>query len=128
MTSFVAADEPFVLVHGDFNGRNIMMQGSKVRAVLDWEFSGAYPLSELVGGVGIDVLDVIDNDSEAENLKWSRRIMAMVGETARQRGWTEKNVEMLVGDGDPVVAHARMEMFPPSHVIYNGLTRILHCG
>jgi Phosphotransferase enzyme family len=86
VTSFVAADEPFVLVHGDFNGRNIMMQGSKVRAILDWEFSGAYPLSELVGGVGIDVLEVIDDDSEEENSKWSRRIMAMVGETARQYG------------------------------------------
>ncbi|KDR81324.1 hypothetical protein GALMADRAFT_91910 [Galerina marginata CBS 339.88] len=110
--SFVAADEPFVLVHGDFNGRNIMMQGSKVRAVLDWEFSGAYPLSELVGGVGIDVLEVIDDDSEEENSKWSRRIMGMLGETARQRGWTEKKVEMLVGDGDPIVGHARMEMFP----------------
>ncbi|KAF9448527.1 hypothetical protein P691DRAFT_669241 [Macrolepiota fuliginosa MF-IS2] len=113
-TSFVAADEPFVLVHGDFNGRNIMMQGLKVRAVLDWEFSGAYPLSEIVGGVGIDVLEVIDDDSERENAKWSQRIMAMVGETARQRGWTEREVEMLVGDGDPVVGHAKMEMFPTS--------------
>ena len=101
-----------MLVHGDFNGQNIMMQGSKVKAVLDWEFSGAHPLSELVGGVGIDILEVNDDDSEEENSKWSRRIMAMVGETARQRGWTEKEVEMLVGDGDPVVGHARMEMFP----------------
>ncbi|KDR66039.1 hypothetical protein GALMADRAFT_148205 [Galerina marginata CBS 339.88] len=111
-TSSVATDEPFVLVHGDFNGQNIIMQGSKVRAVLDWEFSGAYPLSELVGGVGFDVLEVIDDESEEENLKWNRMIMAMVGETARQRGWSEKLVEMLVSDGDPVVGHARMEMFP----------------
>jgi len=88
------------------------MQGSKVRVILDWEFSGAYPLSELVGGVGFDILEVIDDASEEENSKWSRRIMAMVGETARQRGWTEKKVEMLVGGGDPVVGHARMEMFP----------------
>jgi hypothetical protein len=111
-TSFIAADEPFVLAHGDFNGRNVMMQGPKVRAILDWEFSGAYPLSELVGGAGFDVLEVVDDDSEEENSKWSRRIMAIVGETARQRGWTVKQVEILVGDGDPVVGHARMEMFP----------------
>ena len=29
-TNFVAEDEPFVLVHGDFHGRNIIMQGSQV--------------------------------------------------------------------------------------------------
>ena len=86
------------------------MQGSKVRAVLDWEFSGAYPLSELVGGIRIDVLEVIDDDSEEENSKWSRRVMAMAGETVRQRGWPEKKVEMLVGDGDPVVGHARRDV------------------
>ena len=94
-TNFVAADEPFVLVHGNFNGRNIMMQGSKVRAVLDWEFSGAYPLSELVEGVGFDVLKVTDDDSAEENSKWSRRIMVMVGETAKQRGWTEQTIELM---------------------------------
>ncbi len=49
-------DEPFVLVHGDFNGQNIMMRGTDVVAVIDWEFSGAYPLSELVGA---DIVTVI---------------------------------------------------------------------
>ena len=110
---FVAADEPFVLVHGDFNGQNIVMQGTKVQAVLDWEFSGAYPLSELVGGgVGVDVLEVTDNESEEENSKWSRRIMKMVAETARKRNWSEKEVAMLISDGDPIVGFARTEMFP----------------
>lgn len=46
--SFVAEDEPFVLVHGDFHGRNIIMRGTQVQAVLDWEFAGAYPLGELL--------------------------------------------------------------------------------
>jgi aminoglycoside phosphotransferase (APT) family kinase protein len=54
--NYVAGNEPFVLVHGDFNGRNIMMQGTKVVAVLDWEFPGAYSLSELVG---VDILEVV---------------------------------------------------------------------
>jgi len=41
-----------------------MMQGTKVQAVLDWEFSGSYPLNELVGGgIGIDVLEIIDDES-----------------------------------------------------------------
>ena len=112
-TSFTAADEPFVLVHGDFNGQNIIMQGSKVTAVLDWEFSGAYPLSELVGGgVGVDIIEVIDDESEEENAKWSRRIMRMVAETARKRGWAEREVEILIGDGDPVVGSVRNEMYP----------------
>ena len=35
-------------------------------AVLDWEFSGAYPLSELIGGAGVDVLEIIDEESEKE--------------------------------------------------------------
>ena len=48
---------------------------------------------------------------QEEISKWSRRIMVMVGETVRQRRGTEKNVEMLVGDGDPVVAHAKWRCF-----------------
>jgi Phosphotransferase enzyme family len=69
-TNFVAANEPFVLVHGDFNGRNIMMRGLKVMAVQDWEFSGTYPLSELVAGsVGVDVVETVDDDLEEEKFK-----------------------------------------------------------
>jgi hypothetical protein len=112
--NYVAENEPFVLVHGDFNGRNIMMQGTKVVAVLDWEFPGAYPLSELVGGgVGVDILEVVDDESEKENSMWSRRILKMAAETARQRHWPNlSEVEMLIRDGDPVVGFARMEMHP----------------
>jgi len=36
----------------------------------------------------------------------------MAAEMARQRGWAEKEVELLIGDGDPVVGFARTEMFP----------------
>jgi aminoglycoside phosphotransferase (APT) family kinase protein len=32
-----------VLTHGDFAPRNILVQGTKVVAVLDWELSGYYP-------------------------------------------------------------------------------------
>jgi len=36
----------------------------------------------------------------------------MVGETARNRGWDEKEIALLVGDGNPVLGYARTEMFP----------------
>ncbi|OJA14554.1 hypothetical protein AZE42_03169 [Rhizopogon vesiculosus] len=70
------------------------MHGTDVVAVLDWEFSGAYPLSEL------------------ENSMWSARILRMVASTARKRHWPENEVGMLVGSGDPIVGYARTEMFP----------------
>ena len=79
-------------------------------AVLDWEFSGAYPLSELVGGVVVDVLEVNDGESEEENSKWNEKIMGMVVATARESGWPENKVAMLAGFGDPIVGYAATEM------------------
>ena len=112
-TGFVAEDEPFVLVHGDFHGRNIIMQGSQVQAVLDWEFAGANPLSEMLGGgIGVDVLEVNDDESDRENTLWSREIVRKVGETAKRRGWDVKELALLLGGGDPVLGYARTEMFP----------------
>lgn len=32
-----------VMTHGDFSPRNIIVQGSKVVAIVDWEMSGYYP-------------------------------------------------------------------------------------
>lgn len=81
--NYSPVDGPFVLIHDDFNGQNILMDGTDVMAVLNWEFLGAYPLSELVGGVGVDVLEVINGESEKENSKWSARILGMVAATVR---------------------------------------------
>lgn len=36
-------DHETVLTHGDFSPRNILVQGSEVVAILDWEMSGFYP-------------------------------------------------------------------------------------
>lgn len=36
-------DHEIVFTHGDFAPRNILVQGTKVVAVLDWEMSGFYP-------------------------------------------------------------------------------------
>ncbi|EWG53934.1 hypothetical protein FVEG_12260 [Fusarium verticillioides 7600] len=39
----VMKDHDIVLTHGDFDPRNILVQGDKVVAILDWEMSGYYP-------------------------------------------------------------------------------------
>ncbi|EGX94033.1 Protein kinase-like domain [Cordyceps militaris CM01] len=39
----VMKDHNIVLTHNDFDPRNILVQGAKVVAILDWEFSGFYP-------------------------------------------------------------------------------------
>ncbi|KAG1720999.1 hypothetical protein EDB19DRAFT_1917601 [Suillus lakei] len=72
--TFIVEDELSVLVHGDFHGRNIIMQGSRVQVVLDWEFADAYPLGELLGGMRVDVLEVDDEESDRDDALWSREI------------------------------------------------------
>ncbi|KAL9596002.1 MAG: hypothetical protein Q9219_006086 [cf. Caloplaca sp. 3 TL-2023] len=105
-------DEPFVLVHGDLHGRNIMVKDGRIQAIIDWDFAGAYPLSELLGGTGVDVLEIEDEESEEECAVWSEKIVAMAGEIARKRGWDEIEVELLVGNGNPELQRVRVEMFP----------------
>ncbi|KAH7241259.1 kinase-like domain-containing protein [Fusarium tricinctum] len=39
----VMRDHDIILTHGDFDPRNIIVQGDKVAAILDWELSGYYP-------------------------------------------------------------------------------------
>lgn len=109
-TMFV--DEPFVLVHGDLNGRNILMHEGHVRAVIDWEFAGSYPLSELLDGTGINVLEIESEEAYDENRKWADRMIEMVAEVARARGWDEEKVELLIGYGIIDLGLARQEMVP----------------
>lgn len=105
-------EEPFFLVHGDFHGRNIMMKDGRIAAILDWEFAGSYPLSELLGGVGVDVLEMDSDEDVEENSKWSEVIVKLAGEIARSKGWDEKRLGLLLGDGHPDLQRARIEMFP----------------
>ena len=105
-------EEPFVLNHGDFHGRNIMMKDGQIAAVIDWEFAGFYPLSELLGGVGVDVLEMQADEDVDENNKWSEVIVKLAGEVARSRGWDERSVALLLGDGNPDLQRVRAEMFP----------------
>jgi aminoglycoside phosphotransferase (APT) family kinase protein len=105
-------EEPFVLVHGDLHGRNIMMKDGHIEAILDWEFAGSYPLSELLGGMGVDVLEVDDDEGEVENNSWSEVIVKLAGEIANSRGWDDRRLGLLVGDGSLELQKARVEMFP----------------
>lgn len=105
-------EEPFVLVHGDLHGRNILTKGGRVQAVLRWQFAGFYPLSELLGCTGVDVLEVKDDEDKVENNKWSDLIVKLAGERAKSRGWDERKVGLLLGDGDPKLHKTRIEMVP----------------
>lgn len=159
-------EQPYTLVHNDINGRNIMMRDEKIAAILDWEFAGSYPLSEMLGtyiseiiypvrcqnrvarhvsglrgpfysrklscnslsylprisnadsethaeGRGVDLLEMVDEETEEENSVWSLRMLELVAEAARARGWDEEKVELLVGEGtSEELGLARMEMVP----------------
>lgn len=105
-------DEPFVLVHGDLHGRNIMVKEGRIVAVLDWEFAGSYPLSELLGGVGVDVLEMETEEDEDENNEWSDRIVNLAGEIAKSKGWDERRLALLLGEGNFELQKSRIEMVP----------------
>ncbi|KAI0452417.1 kinase-like domain-containing protein [Xylaria acuta] len=105
-------DEPFVLVHGDLHGRNILARGDQITAVLDWDFAGSYPLSEALSWGGVDVVDMESEELYDENLKWGPKIRAFVQQEAVRRSWDQARIDMLMGDGNPELGVARMEMFP----------------
>jgi aminoglycoside phosphotransferase (APT) family kinase protein len=108
-------EEPFVLNHGDCHGRNIMVREQKIVAVLDWKFAGSYPLSEVLAGTGVDVVEMVDDEMVDEAWKWSDRIVALAEEQARARGWEEEKVGLLVGQGNRELQAARMEMLPEEY-------------
>lgn len=122
-------DEPFVLVHGDFHGRNILVRGCRIVAVLDWEFAGSYPLSEALSGGDIDVVDPDSEELDEENTVWGRKIRRYIHREVRSRAWSRKirqcifrevksrawgrdEIDLLLGDGNQELGKARMEMFP----------------
>lgn len=104
-------DEPFVLCHGDLQGRNILMRGTDIAAVIDWEFAGSFPLSELLEG-GIEVLEMVDDDTVEECFKWCGKISDLVAEVARKQGWSARNIDLLTCEGDNLIQSARVEMMP----------------
>ena len=62
-------EQPFVLAHGDFYGRNIMINENKqISTILDWEFVGSYPLSKMDVG-GFEVIEMVDDETVHETFK-----------------------------------------------------------
>ncbi|KAK4696733.1 hypothetical protein P7C71_g1234, partial [Lecanoromycetidae sp. Uapishka_2] len=105
-------EEAFVLNHGDLHGRNIMVRDRKIVAILDWGFAGSYPMSQVLAGSGIDVVEMEDDATVDEAWEWSDRIVALFERRVRGLGWAEEKVEMLVGQGNPALQAARLEMLP----------------
>ncbi len=106
------ADEPFVLIHGDFHGRNILMKGNQIAAVIDWEFAGSYPLSETLSDGGINVVEADSKELDDENTVWDKKIRSFIYELAMERQWEQEDIDLLMGDGNPELGRARSEMFP----------------
>ncbi|RYC55480.1 hypothetical protein CHU98_g10724 [Xylaria longipes] len=105
-------DEPFVLVHGDFHGRNILARGDQITSVIDWDFAGSYPLSETLSYGDVDVVDMDSEELYDENLRWGVKIRGFVQDEARRRSWDQNRIDLLMGDGNLELGVARMEMFP----------------
>ncbi|TGJ88489.1 hypothetical protein E0Z10_g375 [Xylaria hypoxylon] len=113
--SFVEADivdEPFVLVHGDFHGRNILARGDQITAVLDWEFAGSYPLSETLAGSDFHVVEATNKELGEENTVWGNKIRHFIQHEVTKRGWDRSRIGLLMGGGGMDLAQARVEMLP----------------
>lgn len=88
-----------------------MVHNGHISAIIDWEFAGSYPLSELLGGTGVELFE-LEDENLLEYGQWSDRIRDMVVEKARGRGWGEEKIALLVGEGNRELQLARREMVP----------------
>ncbi|KAK6204047.1 hypothetical protein LQW54_008508 [Pestalotiopsis sp. IQ-011] len=108
--------EPIVLVHEDFHAGNMLIRDGKIVGVLDWEFSGVYPLSQLLLPAQILQISMPLSDrndqTELEEDQWDERFRRMVGEIVKERGWAEKDVQTLLSGGHVELRVARKIMFP----------------
>lgn len=112
---FEAIDaEPRVLVHEDFHIGNMLVRDGQLAAIVDWEFSGVYPLSELLGAISLVQISPPGRNetTEDEENRWCKQYFQYLEKVIRQRGWTEQNINALLGDGWPVLQKARSVMFP----------------
>lgn len=98
--------EPFAFVYGDFCGRNIMVCEGHVRAIIDWEFAGSFPLGELLGGSGVELFE-LEDDNLREFGQWNDRMKDLAVEKAKARNWEEDKLALLVGEGNIELQLAR---------------------
>ena len=88
-----------------------MVHNGHISAVIDWEFAGSYPLSELLGGVGVELFE-LEDDNLLEYGQWSDRIRDAIVEKVRGGGWDEDQVALMGGPGNRELQLARIEMIP----------------
>ncbi|KAG8529741.1 uncharacterized protein KY384_005222 [Bacidia gigantensis] len=106
------SQEPFVLCHNDLNGRNIMVRDKHIVGIIDWEFAGSYPLSELLSGGSIDVIEYLSEEDQEENFKWHVKIRDAIQEATESRGWSNADKDLLFNDGTGLLPGLRTEMIP----------------
>ncbi|KAI0468062.1 kinase-like domain-containing protein [Xylaria cf. heliscus] len=105
-------DEPFVLIHGDFHGRNVLARGDQITAVIDWDFAGSYPLSEALTYGDVEVVNMISQKEFDENSLWGPKIRALIKDEVVRRNWDPSRIDLLMGERNPELARARTEMVP----------------
>lgn len=105
-----------MLVHEDFHAGNMLIRDGEIVGVLDWEFSGMYPLSQLLLPAQILQISMPLSDrndqTELEEDQWDERFRRTVGEIVKERGWAEKDVQTLLSGGHVELKVARKIMFP----------------
>lgn len=105
------------MVHEDFHSGNMLVRDGHLVGVLDWEFSGVYPLSELLGAAVILQISGphrYENEewTEQEEMKWQGHYLEEIQRVTRQRGWTEQDITTVMGGGHYILQKARSVMFP----------------
>ena len=81
--------------------------------IVDWEFSGVYPLSELLGAIQLIQVSPPGRSegTEKEEDEWDRRYRKDLEKIVRQRGRTEENINTLLGGGRQEFQRVRSVMF-----------------
>lgn len=84
--------------------------------IVDWEFSGVYPLSELFGVIQLIHVSQSGRSegTEEEEDEWDGRYRQGLEKIVRQRRWTEEIPKTLLGGGWPGFQKARTAMFRDS--------------
>lgn len=85
--------------------------------MVDWEFAGTYPLSDILGPMDMIYLseEFYKSDPEiahAEEEKWNAQVIKDVESVARKRGWHDRDVKTLLGESHQIFLKAGFEMFP----------------
>lgn len=94
---FQALDaEPHVLVHEDFHAGNMLVRDGSLVGIVDWEFSGVYPLSEMLGAIQLIQVSPSGRREgiEEEEEEWDSRYRQDLEKIVRQRGWTEEDTKL----------------------------------